>query len=166
MFLVDDTGARRFLTLAIKQCKPIDLDIQQIWAEVWQLYLNSNRWWCDTELENLLAESHKEHSEANAVSELIESVFNTSEPVKRLDIDLRFEHLSTTEILMQCGFNPPSKEQLRQARAFLDSNGFKEVRSTTKKRGFWITREVSTKVLKLMSMSMEESWEKFRNEPI
>ena len=119
--------------------------MQQVWAQVWHLYLNGSRWWCDVELENLLAESHKEHSESNAVSELIESIFNTNEPVKRFDAELRFQHLSATEILIECGFNLPSKEQLRQARSFLDTSGFKEVRTTTKKRGFWMTKDVSTK---------------------
>ena len=141
VFLVDDTGSRRFLTLAITKCDPIKLDMQQ----VWHLYLNGCRWWCDAELESLLAESHKEHSESNAVSELIESIFNTNEPVKRFDAELRFQHLSATEILIECGFNLPSKEQLRQARSFLDTSGFKEVRTTTKKRGFWMTKDVSTK---------------------
>ncbi len=108
VFLVDDTGSRRFLTLAIIMCNPITFDMQQIWAQVWHLYINGYRWWCDAELESLLAESHKEHSESNAVSELISSVFNINEPVKRQDVGLHFDHLLVTEILIECCFNTPS----------------------------------------------------------
>jgi len=141
VFLVDDTGSRRFLTLAITKCQPITLDMQQVWAQVWQLYLKGSRWWCCDELEILLAESRKEHSETSAISELITSVFNINEPVKRLDSELRFEHLLLTEIAIECGFNPPTKEHLRQARTFLESSGFKAVKSTNDKKGYWITKD-------------------------
>ncbi|MDP2901640.1 MAG: VapE family protein [Methylovulum sp.] len=141
VFLVDDTGSRRFLTLAVSQCLPIRTDMQQLWAQVWHLYINGYQWWCSGELEILLATSHGEHSEASPIGELIADVFNIEENDKRLDVDLRFEHLSATQIVIECGINAPTKEHIRQARAFLESAGFQPVRSTNKVRGYWITKD-------------------------
>lgn len=140
-FLVDDTGSRRFLPLAIDKCLPINQNMQQVWAQVWHLYISGQQWWCNQELEGLLVERHKAHAEVSPVCELIEDIFNIEEPVKRLHVNLKFEHLSTTQIVIACGINPPTKEHLKQARSLLESSGFKEVRTTTNKRGYWITRD-------------------------
>jgi putative DNA primase/helicase len=141
VFLVDDTGSRRFLPLAIQQCRPVHKDIQQTWAQVWHLYINGYQWWCSPELEMLLQDRHEEHAEASAISELIADVFNINETIKAPYTTLRFEHLTATQIVMECGINPPNKEHLKQARSFLESSGFKVVKSTTDKRGYWITKD-------------------------
>jgi putative DNA primase/helicase len=141
VFLVDDTGSRRFLTLAITRCLPIQTDMQQLWAQIWHFYVSGYQWWCSTELETLLVESHKEHSEASPIGELIATVFNMNEPVKRLDSELKFEHLSLTQILIECGINPPTKAHTREARTFLESADFVCVRSTNKVRGYWMTKD-------------------------
>lgn len=141
VFLVDDTGSRRFLTLAVTQCLPLNLDMQQVWAQVWYWYIKGHRWWCSSELETLLAISHSEHSEDNPIAELIAEVFNINEPIKRFDADLRFEHLTATQIVMACGINPVTTVHLRQARQALDKLRFKCVKSTNDSRGYWITRD-------------------------
>jgi putative DNA primase/helicase len=141
VFLVDDIGSRRFLTLAVSQCLPIMTDMQQLWAQIWHLYINGYQWWCSTELEILLAESHSEHSEASPMSELIAETFNMEEPVKRLDGNLRFQHLSATRIIMECRIDNPTKEHIKQARSFLESKGFPYVRTTNDERGYWITKD-------------------------
>ncbi|MDO9142184.1 MAG: VapE family protein [Methylobacter sp.] len=139
-FLVDDTGARRFLPLAISKCRPISHDIQQIWAQVWHLYINGSQWWSSPELERLLIDIHAEHAEDSPVIEMISEAFNVSEPVKR-DF-LRFEHLTAIQIIRESGIDSPNKTQLQQARAFLEAKGFKNVQSTSNKRGYWITKEI------------------------
>jgi putative DNA primase/helicase len=140
VFLVDDTGSRRFLTLAIVQCLPIDTDIQQLWAQIWRLYLNGQQWWCNKELEVLLAISHSEHSEQSPIGELIADTFNIEETEKRLDAHLRFNHLTASQIIIDCGINPPTKEHMRQARMFLESNGFIATKPKNTK-GYWITKD-------------------------
>ena len=137
VFLVDDTGSRRFLTLPVIQCLPNVTDMQQLWAQVWELYLNGNQWWCSKELDTLLAIQQKEHSEESPIGELIASVFNMEEPVKRKDPYYIFKHLSATEIVMECGINQPTKQNLRETRTFLEKHGFKCVQ--LKARGYWIT---------------------------
>ncbi|MEI6333250.1 MAG: VapE domain-containing protein [Methylococcaceae bacterium] len=143
-FLVDDTGARRFLPLAVSQCLPINTDMQQLWAQAWHLYSAGHQWWCSNELDKLLTIIHLEHSEVSPISELIANIFNMNEPVKRLYVDLRFNHLSATQIVIECGINPPTKEHVRQARVFLEGSGFKCVQSTSNQRGYWITKDLKS----------------------
>ena len=141
VFLMDDTGSRRFLTLSVSKCLPIDTDMQQLWAQVWHLYLNGYQWWCTPELEELLQASHAEHSEVSPIAEMITDVFNINEPVKRFEVSLKFEHLSTVQILKDCGIDTPTKLQVREANTFLESVGFEKVKPRTNKRGYWITKD-------------------------
>lgn len=138
VFLIDETGSRRFLTLPVINCLPIEKDHQQIWAQVWELYLSGYQWWCSAELNTLLSIQHKEHSEESPIGELIESVFNMDEPVKFNSPYYVFQHLTATEIVMECGVNQPTKQNLREARIYLEKNNFKCVQ--IRSRGYWITK--------------------------
>jgi len=139
-FLKDVTGARRFLPLSISGCTPLDrIDHQQLWAQVWSLYAGGEQWWCTPELEQLLIKHHDKHTESTAITEMITDIFNMSEPVKVPKF--RFTHYSVTQIIIECGINNPTREQLRQARAFIEANGFVQVQSTNKVRGYWVTKE-------------------------
>lgn len=45
-FLNDPTGARRFLYILLEGDINVDgIDFMQLWAQVWSLYLNGDRWW-------------------------------------------------------------------------------------------------------------------------
>ncbi len=47
-FLQDDTGNRRYLPLEITNCdKNHDVDMAQVWAQIWAEYLNGAKWWFD-----------------------------------------------------------------------------------------------------------------------
>jgi predicted P-loop ATPase len=131
-FLKDVTGARRFLPLSISTCTPLDsIDHQQ--------YTNGAQWWCTPELEQLLITHHKRHTENAAITEVLADMFNVSEPVKHGSYD--FRHYSIAQMIIECGINAPTREQMRQAKAFIESCGFKQVQSTNKVRGYWVTRE-------------------------
>lgn len=139
-FLKDVTGARRFLPLSITGCTPIDaIDHQQLWAQIWALYLSGEQWWCTSELEQLLIKHHGKHTESTAITEMIADNFNISQSIKSGKYD--FRHYSITQIIIECGINNPTREQLRQARAFIEANGFKQIRSTNLVRGYWITKD-------------------------
>lgn len=141
-FLVDSTGARRFLPLAVKTCYSLDgIDLQQLWAQVWYLYVNGMQWWCSPELDSLLIEQHHNHAEISAIAELITDNFNLDEPEKKAFTTLSFRHLSVTQIIIECGIAVPTKEQIKQAKTLLENNGFKQTMSTKGLRGYWITKE-------------------------
>ena len=59
--------------------------MQQLWAQVWTLYLSGRQWWCDFELEEMLKERHERHSETTPVDELIAEAFNI-EKVERASV--------------------------------------------------------------------------------
>ena len=53
-FLKDTTGNRRFWTLAVKQLTlpedaEIEIDIDQLWAQCWSLYIGGEQWWPNEE---------------------------------------------------------------------------------------------------------------------
>ncbi len=132
-FLNDSTGARRFLPLAITGCNNRhNLDLQQMWAQVWDLYIGGSQWWCDDELEKMLESRHARHTEKSSIHELIEDKFDIT-PEK----DERSHHLTITRILANAGIPTPTNKELKQARDFLEKKGFKEMQ-TNGSRGYWI----------------------------
>jgi putative DNA primase/helicase len=138
-FLVDATGARRFLPVAVTECDRINMDLQQLWAQVYQLYVDGYQWWCSTELTNLAIYQHDNHTETTSMADLIADTFNMNEPIKKPFLD--FRHYSITQIIIECGINNPTRDQLKQAKNFIDNNGFKQIRSTNLVRGYWVTKE-------------------------
>ena len=139
VFLIDETGSRRFLTLPVIQCLPNELDMQQVWAQVWELYLSGHQWWCSGELNTLLAIQQREHSEESPIGEAIASVFNINEPARRTDVNYEFKHLTVSKILNECGIHQLTKKDLSEARAYLDRQGFKQIAIDV--RGYWITKD-------------------------
>jgi putative DNA primase/helicase len=123
-FLTDSTGARRFLPLAVTACdhKHI-INMQQVWAQVFDLYTKGEQWWCTNELDLMLASRHATHSETNSIAELISEKFD----LKNNERTGTSFALSITRLLSDCGVNLPTPSQLRQAKDVLDKNGFKAV---------------------------------------
>lgn len=49
-FLVDGTGARRFMYMRLKGViKLKGIDFNQVWAQAWSLYMGGERWWIERE---------------------------------------------------------------------------------------------------------------------
>jgi len=133
-FLNDSTGARRFLPLAITNCDHLHgINLQQLWAQVWDLYVGGSQWWCTTELEQLLESRHEKHSETSSISELINDKFDVSSPEKTETM----QHLSITRILANCGIPTPTNSQIKQARDYVEKCGFIN-RKIDGNRGYWI----------------------------
>lgn len=61
-FLQDDTGNRRYLPLEITHCdKNHDVDMRQVWSQVWHEYLNGVKWWFDKDDEvSVEVKSHQD----------------------------------------------------------------------------------------------------------
>ena len=127
------------MTLPVIQCLPNELDMQQVWAQVWELYLSGHQWWCSGELNTLLAIQQREHSEESPIGEAIASVFNINEPARRTDVNYEFKHLTVSKILNECGIHQLTKKDLSEARAYLDRQGFKQIAIDV--RGYWITKD-------------------------
>lgn len=133
-FLNDSTGARRFLPLAITACNyQHEINLKQLWAQVWELYKSGMQWWCDSELETMLESRHERHTETNSVHELIADKFDMTTTEK----SGLSQHLSISRILFNAGIQTPNNAQMKQAKEFLDKNGFK-LKAIDGHRGYWI----------------------------
>lgn len=133
-FLVDSTGSRRFLPLSILGCNHLHgIDMQQLWAQVWDLYIGGQQWWCDDELEKMLESRHDKHSETNNIASLIADRFDVTTTEK----GETSHHLSITRILANCGIPVPTNVQIKQAKEYLEKCGFtsNKIRGN---RGYWI----------------------------
>lgn len=137
-FLVDSTGSRRFLPLSVLACNhEHGIDLQQMWAQVWELYASGTQWWCDDELELMLESRHARHTETNSIHELIADKFD----INKTEKDERSQHLSVTRILANAGIPAPNNQQVKQAKEYLEKSGFKNVQ-VYGNRGYWINFKV------------------------
>jgi len=121
-FLVDDTGNRRFWPLAIDSANPQhNLDMQQVWAEVWSLYCAGAPWWPRDEVRETIEQHHAAHEISCPVESKLLDYFNMeihdeSQPV-----------LSCTKILEIMGNIRPSVIDMRRTGAALRKYGFERV---------------------------------------
>ncbi|MCF8008051.1 MAG: virulence-associated E family protein [Methylovulum sp.] len=135
-FLVDATGNRRFLPVQVISCDHLHtIDMQQLWAEVLELYLSGANWWCSLELEELLVERHERHTEAEPVHEMIAEVFDIEKPVKGFE----HKHFTATKIMQMCGIREPKKPQISLCIDYLKRAGFTQVKSSGI-MGFWLIK--------------------------
>lgn len=133
-FLTDSTGARRFIPMAITACDHLhNIDMQQLWAQVWELYTSGYQWWCDDELEKMLESRHEKHSETNSIGELINEHFDVSNVEK----GEMCQHYQITKVLTHCGVQVPTKTQMNQAKDYLKKCGFERVQHKNA-FGYWL----------------------------
>ena len=130
-FLVDETGNRRFIPLQIHSTNPFHrIDMQQLWAEVWSLYLNGEQWWPDAELKTMLESKHNDHEQIDHIEDAIRSKFN-------LDIHPEKGRIYTcTDILNECGRKHATKSDINAVGRVLRKFGFSDIKSN----GIKVTR--------------------------
>ena len=81
-FLSDQTGARRFIPVSLRDIdlrRLAEIDKDQLWAQVWQLYLGGAHWWIDPKHDNsdaltALEAQRKGHRQRSDAEELIETI--------------------------------------------------------------------------------------------
>lgn len=118
-FLHDSTGNRRYWTLS---CTDInhkhDIDMQQLWAEIYELYKSGEPWilW-PHELE-ALNEINRNYETIDPISERLQSKLNWDAP------KLEWQWKIATEILMMIGIDKPThQESTRCSQAMKELNG-------------------------------------------
>lgn len=141
-FLVDRTGNRRFLPLAVKQISRLPDNpefLQRFWSQIWHEYTHNFKaiWWASEELEKMLQEKHETHTETSPIEELIAEVFD----LEQLDNSFA-KHYTVTKILSAVGINNPNKYQTKETRAFLEKMRFIEKKINGSK-GFWLVRKAT-----------------------
>jgi len=138
-FLVDKTGNRRFLPIALLGINRVITDeiMGKVWGQIYHEYstMFSATWWANSELERMLVERHDNHAETSSVEEKLADTFNLTQ----LD-DTFAKHYTVTRALEACGVSNPSKQQIKEAKQFIEKKGFKQVQTTKGARGYMLNR--------------------------
>lgn len=80
-FLRDLSGNRRYWTLNVTALNPQHgIDMQQLWAEVYQKYLNGEAWWGDADFEALIMKTNDLHLDKSPFIELLELTIDFTKP--------------------------------------------------------------------------------------
>ena len=110
-FLVDETGSRRFIPVAVKGIKfTHNIDMQQLWREVYEIWRTGEQWWLNEEESKLRAVSSSQFEQQEAAVELLDAWLATH-------TDKDTETLNVTEICrkLQISMNPRVKGIMTEA---------------------------------------------------
>lgn len=134
-FLIDDTGNRRFLALEVFAVTPLyetNIDLQQLWAQCWNLYIGGAEWWLNAELTNRQSEIESEFQADCPIEEMISNHFHlTNAPETGA-----FEFLNVTAILIRSGIANVTKAHTNKGAKILSKAGFKKRKDSIGNRGY------------------------------
>jgi len=114
-FLNDPTGNTRFWVIPVKELKMIDkIDMQQVWAQVKQLYDNKIQWHLTKEEEEMLNEMNLDYVSEDSVESFIATGLDWDKDRNN------WEYKTITEALVQCGMREPNKGNCRTAARYIE----------------------------------------------
>lgn len=109
-FLVDETGNTRWWTIPVTAVHhDHDIDMQQLWAEVYELYRGGEQWWLTADENKALIEHNRDHENTDPMEEAILDEFDWTRTGKN-DEKVR---MTATEVLKVIGYKNPSKMMAR-----------------------------------------------------
>jgi len=128
-FLADETGNRRFWTIA---CKSIEhshnIDMQQVWAQVKSLIDKGSSYYLTEQELNVLNEQNEDHSSSSPIADLIFS---------HLDWDAskdKWVMLTATHILKMMGIIKPNKRETTEVSSLIKKHNGNNIKRTGKGR--------------------------------
>lgn len=131
-FLADDTGNVRWWTIPVVDVNYAhDIDTQQLWAEVAQLYRDGERWWLDRDEEAMLEGVNKEHESIDPVEEMILARYEWGS-----DRIGAYREQTASQVLQEIGFDKPNKSQATHCSNVLRKLTGQEPRKTKNGRFF------------------------------
>lgn len=121
-FLVDEAGSRRFWTIWIDDVDyNHNIDMQQVWAQVYELYRQGERYYMTRTEQQQLEKSNNRFKLIDPVHELLERYVRHPSNAKRGD-EIIYEN--STNLLLLCGKREPKKADTKSAGSWLRQNGF------------------------------------------
>lgn len=110
-FLHDPTGNRRYWTIS---CKKINhdhrLDMQQVWAEVYQQdYLRGETWYLTPDEMQALNDNNRDHEVLDPIRERLQSRFDWEAPASM------WRWMTATDAMAEIGFDRPTRADVTQA---------------------------------------------------
>ena len=109
LFLADDTGNVRWWTIPVTAVNyEHALDVQQVWAEVFEWFKAGERLWLDRDEEARLEDANSDHQQADPIEELI---------IARIQEDnaATTRPMTATQVLLAIGYRNPTKAQTNTA---------------------------------------------------
>lgn len=115
-FLHDPTGNRRYWTIDAEEINHRHgLDMQQVWAQFYQLYLSGESWYLTESEMMALNASNKDHEQVDPIFERIESMYDWEQP------SFMWRKLSATQIAQEIGISNPEQKHTRAVAAAVHS---------------------------------------------
>ncbi|WP_180062740.1 VapE domain-containing protein [Acinetobacter sp. YH12114] len=128
-FLVDPTGNRRYWTVPASYIQYVhNFDMQQVWAEVYELYKAGESFRLDHEASDLLSSINDHHMTANPVEDKMDVGFYWD----RMDRST-WQWLTATDIYMELFGNKPTAADARKVTQYLRNKGIELKNSGGKK---------------------------------
>lgn len=113
-FLADDTGNVRWWTVPVTQVNSRHkINMQQMWAEVFEWFKAGEQWWLDRDEEAALEAINDKHRNVDPIEELIRASYSTTAP--------RHRRMNAAEVLREIGYDKPTVAQSRTASPVLKS---------------------------------------------
>lgn len=127
-FLVDPTGNRRYWTIDVARINHAHgLDMQQVWAEVYELYKAGEGWYLSGDEMKVLNERNRDFSQVEPVEELVAKNLDWASP------RTLWQKRTATEIAIMVGIDRPEAKHTRGvAKAVRELSGIPRIKSNGK----------------------------------
>ena len=128
-FLHDPTGNRRYWTISCEEINhDHDLDMQQVWAEVYEtLYAKGETWYLTPDEMTALNDQNKDHEVLDPIRERILTRLNWDEPQSM------WRWMTATDVMTEVGFDRPTRADVTQTGQILtELNGGQRRKSNGK----------------------------------
>jgi hypothetical protein len=138
-YLVDDTGNRRWWTVSVVGIDYAhNIDVQQLWAEVLELWrAGEQHWLTDTEFK-ALNEFNADHENVDPIEEMILAAFDFAQRDAFVG-----KSMTASQVLVEIGFDKPSRQQATHASKVLRKlTGADPTRGTAGQRFFRMPRRI------------------------
>ena len=130
-FLKDRTGNVRYWCIPIRQLLSTEhIDMQQLWAEVYEIYKTGERWWLIPEEEKMLEENNKRFLEICSFEETFLSEYEPYTENKITD-KVPLLRFGIKSLMLKLGWNLPiPRQDMAAMKAMLDRLGTKFIKET------------------------------------
>lgn len=126
-FLHDPTGNTRWWTIACDRLDYThDIDVQQLWAEVLEMFKRGESWHLSKPEVDALNDHNREHESITPIHDMIDKAFEWQSMPTLWTVPMR-----ATEIALRAGMDKPSKADVNAAAAWV----VRQYGVTTAKRG-------------------------------
>ena len=113
-FLIDHTGNVRFWVIPVIEFKDYNIDLQQMWAQVNEMFSDPENWWLTESQFRRLEELNKAHVKSGAIEELINLYYDRNPPKGTVK-----KWLTATQVLQSFDYPRIDKQSKNEAAQIL-----------------------------------------------